>query len=66
MENDQKTSYSTCIVIKNYNFKVLPALLHGCHTLQVQNVAIPATFSPYNFKILLTLHMKLFWIGFFT
>ena len=46
------------------HFKILPSLQHGCHTPQLQNIAIPAVaFSPHNFKILPTLHMDFFRIG---
>ena len=39
-------------------------LIHGYHTLQLTNAAIPAmAFSPHNFKTSPTFHMEIFWIG---
>ena len=44
------------MVIEPHKFKILPFLLHGCPTPQLQNVAIPTmAFSLHNFKTLPTL-----------
>ena len=49
------------MVTELQNFKILPSLLHGYHTSQLQNIAIPAiAFSPHIFKNLPTLHMVFF------
>ena len=61
MGNDRKPSYSFCIVIKPKNFKILSSLLHGYHTQELKNIAIPNRVSSlHNFKILSTLHKEFF------
>ena len=63
MWNGQKPRCSSCIVIELHNFKIMLFLLHGYHTLQLKNIAVPAIdFSPHNFKILPTCHMEFFWV----
>ena len=52
------------MVTEHHTFKIFPSLLHGCHTPQLQNIAIPVmVFSTHNFKVLPILHMEFFWIG---
>ena len=41
----QKPRCSSCRVIETHNFKILPFFLHGYHTSQLKNIAIPAMFS---------------------
>ena len=43
--NGQKPRYSSYMVTKLKNFKILPSFLHGYHIPQFQNIAIPAWFS---------------------
>ena len=41
MDKEQKPKYlEPCMVIKPFNFKVFPLLLHSCYTPQFQNIAI--------------------------
>ena len=62
--NDEKPRYSYCIVIEPHNIKVMLYHLHGYHTPEHKNIAIPAmAFSPYNFKILPISHMEFFWVS---
>ena len=61
MGNDQKPRFSSCIVIEPHNFKILSFFLHGYHTSQLKNIAIPAiAFSPHNLKFYQTANWN-FW-----
>ena len=51
-------------ILKPTISRVLSFLLHGYHTPQRKDIAIPAiAFSPHNFKVLLTHQLEFFWVS---
>ena len=57
MGNDQKPRYLSYMIIETHNFKILSFLLHGNHTPQLKNIAIPAI------AFLLTRQLEYFWVS---